>query len=43
MITLKEFEAYLKVKEFIESKNFEESDVIPRINGEGVVANYVPL
>ena len=43
MITLKEFEVYLKVKEFIESNNLEESDVIPQINSEGVVANYVPL
>ena len=34
MITLKEYEIYLKVKKFIESKNCDEADIIPRlING----------
>ena len=39
MITLKEFEAYLTVKEFIKKNNFEESDVILWI----ISFNYVPL
>ena len=38
-MTLKEFEMYLNVKEFIKSNDFEESDMIPRINGEEVIAN----
>ena len=29
MITLKEYEIYLKVKKFIETKDCEENDIIP--------------
>ena len=44
MITLKEYEIYLKVNAFIESKNCDESDTIPRlINGIGIILSYVPL
>ena len=31
MITLKEYEIYLKVKAFIESENCDEGDIIPRL------------
>ena len=44
MITLKEYESYLKVKAFIEFKNCEEHDIIPRlVNGVGIIPAYVPL
>ena len=44
MITLKEYEIYLKVKKFIESKNCNETDIILRlINGIGIILAYVPL
>ena len=44
MITLKEYEIYLKVKKFIESENCEESALIPGlINGVGIIPSYVPL
>ena len=44
MITLKEYEIYLKVKKFIESENCDETDIIPRlINGVGIIPAYVPL
>ena len=44
MITLKEYEIYLKVKAFIESENCNEGDIIPRlINGVGIIPAYVPL
>ena len=44
MVTLKEYEIYLKVKKFIETENCEENDIIPRlINGVGIVPPYVPL
>ena len=40
MVTLKEYEIYLKVKKFIESEGCDEADLIPRlINGVA----YVPL
>ena len=40
MITLKEYEIYLKVKKFIETEGWDEADLIPRlINGIA----YVPL
>ena len=29
MVTLKEYEIYLKVKKFIESENCDETDIIP--------------
>ena len=41
MITLKEYEIYLKVKKFIETIDCDKADIIPRlING---VAAYIPL
>ena len=38
MITLKEYEIYLKVKKFIETEGCDESD-----NGVGIIPAYVPL
>ena len=39
MVTLKEYEIYLKVKKFIETEGCDEADLIPRlING----VTYVP-
>ena len=44
MITLKEYEIYLKVKAFIEAEGWDEADIIPRlINGVGIIPAYVPL
>ena len=44
MVTLKEYEIYLKVKKFIKSRNCDETDIIPRlINGVGIIPAYVPL
>ena len=44
MITLKEYEIYLKVKAFIETIDCNESDIIPRlINGVGIIPAYIPL
>ena len=44
MITLKEYEIYLKVKKFIETIDCDESDIIPRlINGIGIIPADVPL
>ena len=40
MVTLKEYEIYLKVKKFIEAEGCDESALIPQLNG---VAAYVPL
>ena len=41
MVTLKEYETYLKVKKFIETEGCDEANLIPQlING---VAAYVPL
>ena len=41
MVTLKEYEIYLKVKKFIETEGCDESSIIPLLtNG---VAAYVPL
>ena len=43
MITLKEYEIYLKVKAFIEAEGCDEADIIPRlINGVGIIPSYVP-
>ena len=43
MVTLKEYEIYLKVKKFIETEGCE-ADLIPRlINGIGIVPAYIPL
>ena len=44
MITLKEYEIYLKVKKFIEIIDCDETDIIPiLINGVGIIPAYVPL
>ena len=44
MITLKEYEIYLKVKKFIETEDCNERDIIPRlINEVGIIPSYVPL
>ena len=44
MITLKEYEIYLKVKKFIESKDCEENMLIPKLtNGIGIIPIYIPL
>ena len=44
MITLKEYETYLKVKKFIKYIDCDEADIIPRlINGVGIIPAYVPL
>ena len=43
MITLKEYEIYLKVKKFIETEDCDENDIIPRlINRVGIIPAYVP-
>ena len=40
MVTLKEYEIYLKVKKFLETEGCDEADLIPRlVNG----VTYVPL
>ena len=44
MITLKEYEIYLKVKKFIETENCDENALIPKlINGVGIIPAYIPL
>ena len=44
MVTLKEYEIYLKAKKFIETEGCDEAYLIPRlINGIGIVPAYVPL
>ena len=44
MITLKEYEIYLKVKKFIEVENCNENELIPKLtNGIGIIPAYVPL
>ena len=44
MVTLKEYEIYLKVKKFIETEGCDEVDLIQRlINGIGIIPAYVPL
>ena len=44
MITLKEYEIYLKVKKFIETENRDEYELIPKLtNGIGIIPAYVPL
>ena len=43
MVTLKEYQIYLKVKKFIETIDCDENDIIPRlINGVGIIPAYVP-
>ena len=42
MVTLKEYEIYLKVKKFIETEGCEEADLIPRfINGVAYVPSII--
>ena len=44
MITLKEYEIYLKVKKFIETEDCDENELIPKLmNGIGIIPTYVPL
>ena len=44
MITVKEYEIYLKVKKFIKAENCDESNIIPRlINEVGIIPAYFPL
>ena len=44
MITLKEYEIYLKVKKSIESKDCDENALIPKLMNEiGIIPAYVPL
>ena len=44
MVTLKEYEIYLKVKKFIASEDCEESVLIPKLkNGIGIIPAYVLL
>ena len=42
MITLKEYEIYLKIKRFIEAENCDENDIILRlINEVGIISPYI--
>ena len=44
MVTLKEYEIYLKVKKFIETEGCDESSIIPLLtNGVGIIPTYVPF
>ena len=44
MVTLKEYEIYLKVKKFIETEGCDENELILKlINGVGIIPAYVPL
>ena len=44
MVTLKEYEIYVKVKKFIETEGCDETNLIPRlVNGIGIIPAYVPL
>ena len=43
MITIKEYEIYLKVKKFIKTSHFNESDISQLTNGIGIIPAYVPL
>ena len=44
MVTLKEYEIYLKVKKFTETEGCDEADLILRlVNGIGIIPVYVPL
>ena len=43
-VTLKEYEIYLKVNNFIEAEGCDAAELIPRlINGVGIIPAYVPL
>ena len=44
MMTLKEYEIYLKVKAFIETIDCDENELIPKLtNGIGIIPAYIPL
>ena len=44
MITLKEYEIYLKVKKFIKTIDCDEADIIPKlVNRIEIIPAYVPL
>ena len=44
MMTLKEYQIYLKVKKFIKIIDCEENTLIPKLmNGIGIIPTYVPL
>ena len=44
MVTLKEYEIYLKVKKFIETEGCDESSIIPLLtNGVRIIPAYAPL
>ena len=44
MITLKEYEIYLKVKKFIGTEGCNENKLIPKlVNGVGIIPAYIPL
>ena len=44
MVTLKEYEIYLKVKKFIETIDCNENSHIPKLmNGVGIIPANVPL
>ena len=44
MVTLEDYEIYLKIKKFIETEGCDEADLIPKlINGIGIIIAYVPL
>ena len=44
MVTLKEYEIYIKVKKFIETEGCDESFIILLLtNGVGIIPAYVPL
>ena len=44
MVTLKEYEIYLKVKKFMETIDCEGNELILRLmNGVGIIPAYLPL
>ena len=44
MITLEEYEIYLKVKAFIKAEGCDEADIIPKlVNKIGIISAYIPL
>ena len=43
MVSLKEYKIYFKVKKFIETSNFNESDISQLVNGVGIIPTYVLL
>ena len=44
MLTLEEYEIYLKVKKFIKTIDCDENKLIPKlVNGIGIIHAYIPL